>query len=131
MKALENAAIVLEDPSPPRPKPEREPSFNPYDGGPAKPARKGGATQPTAHRAELVAEPRVNTVPTKTGSFNITRLRYKAAFDAYRTISSRHSALLRSGGELSQQQRADEERATAELKVARDDMNAASSRLAY
>ena len=36
LKALENAAIVIEEPAPPVPQPEPEPSFNPYDKGPAK-----------------------------------------------------------------------------------------------
>lgn len=73
----------------------------------------------------------MNAVVNKTGSFNITRLRYKAAFDAYWTIASRHSTLLKSGGQLSKQQLAEQERAAAELKVARNDMNAAASRLDY
>jgi hypothetical protein len=44
MKALENAAIVLEEDAPAAPQPEREPSFNPYDRGPARSTRKGGTT---------------------------------------------------------------------------------------
>ena len=44
LKALENAAIVIDEPAPPAPQPERERSFNPYDRGPGKPARKGGPT---------------------------------------------------------------------------------------
>jgi hypothetical protein len=35
LKALENAAIVIEPPAPPVPEPEPEPSFNPYDRAPA------------------------------------------------------------------------------------------------
>lgn len=40
MKALEGAAIVLEPPPAAVPPPEPEPSYNPYDRGPAKPGRK-------------------------------------------------------------------------------------------
>lgn len=40
LRALEGAAIVIEEPAAPAPQPEPEPSFNPYDRGPAKPARK-------------------------------------------------------------------------------------------
>lgn len=40
LRALEGAAIVIEEPAGPAPPPEPEPSFNPYDRGPAKPARK-------------------------------------------------------------------------------------------
>ena len=40
LKARENAAIVIEEAAPPVPEREPEPSFNPYDRGPPKPARK-------------------------------------------------------------------------------------------
>jgi hypothetical protein len=40
MKALENAAIVIDEPAPRAPEPKPEPSYNPYDRGPAKPPRK-------------------------------------------------------------------------------------------
>ena len=40
LKALENAAIVLEEPAPPIPQPEPEPSYNPYEKGAPKPGRK-------------------------------------------------------------------------------------------
>lgn len=73
----------------------------------------------------------MNTVVNQTGSFNITRLRYKAALDAYSTITRRHAALTNRGGLLSEQQRAEEQRAAAALRVARDEMNAAASRLDY
>jgi hypothetical protein len=73
----------------------------------------------------------VNTAANKTGRYSITRLRYKAAFDAYWTIASRHSALLKNGDRISQQQRTQQERAAADLKAARDAMNAAASRLDY
>jgi hypothetical protein len=36
LKALENAAIVVEPPPPAVPEPEPEPSFNPYDRNTAK-----------------------------------------------------------------------------------------------
>ncbi len=39
LKALENAAIVLEEPAPAVPQPEPEPSYNPYDRGTPKPGR--------------------------------------------------------------------------------------------
>ncbi len=40
LRALEGAAIVIEQPAAAPPQPEPEPSFNPYDRGPAKPNRK-------------------------------------------------------------------------------------------
>ena len=40
LKALENAAIVIEEPARPAPQPEPEPSYNPYDTGAPKPDRK-------------------------------------------------------------------------------------------
>jgi hypothetical protein len=40
LKALENAAIVIEEPPRPAPPPEPEPSYNPYDRGTPKPGRK-------------------------------------------------------------------------------------------
>jgi len=40
LKALENAAIVIDAPAPPAAQPKREPGYNPYDTGPAKPKRK-------------------------------------------------------------------------------------------
>ena len=39
LKALDNAAIVIDEP-PPLEQPKREPGYNPYDTGPAKPKRK-------------------------------------------------------------------------------------------
>jgi hypothetical protein len=40
MKALEHAAIVIEEPAPPLPPPAREPGYNPYNKEPVKPSRK-------------------------------------------------------------------------------------------
>ena len=40
LRALEGAAIVIEEPAAPAAPPEPEPSFNPYDRGPTKPAGK-------------------------------------------------------------------------------------------
>ena len=40
LKALENAAIVIDEPAPPAAQPKRDPGYNPYDTGPAKPVRK-------------------------------------------------------------------------------------------
>jgi hypothetical protein len=73
----------------------------------------------------------VTTVANKTGSFNITRLRYKAAFDAHQAVVKRHAELTNSGAILSEQQRSEEQRAADELRLARDEMNAAASRLDY
>ena len=39
LKALENAAIVLEEPAPSVPQPDPEPSYNPYDRSTPKPSR--------------------------------------------------------------------------------------------
>lgn len=65
----------------------------------------------------------------ETNRFNILRLRYKAAFDAYRAIANRNSERLNNGGKLSEQERAEEERAAAELQTARDRLMASTSRL--
>jgi hypothetical protein len=73
----------------------------------------------------------VKSVVNKTGSFNITRLRYKAAFDAYQAVAKRHAAITNTGAALSEQQRAEEQRAADELRIAREEMNAAASRLDY
>ncbi len=40
LKALENAAIAIDEPAPPTTQPKREPGYNPYDTAPAKPGRK-------------------------------------------------------------------------------------------
>jgi hypothetical protein len=64
-----------------------------------------------------------------TNVFNVLRLRYKVAFDSYRAISTRNAELLRNGGELSEQARADEDRAAAALKEARDELMAATARI--
>ncbi len=40
LKALDNAAIVIDEPAPPVEQPKREPGYNPYDTVPAKPKRK-------------------------------------------------------------------------------------------
>jgi hypothetical protein len=40
MRALEDAAIVVEEPVPQAPPPTRPPGYNPYDKEPAKPHRK-------------------------------------------------------------------------------------------
>ena len=40
LKALDNAAIVIDEPAPPIEQHKREPGYNPYDTGPAKPRRK-------------------------------------------------------------------------------------------
>jgi hypothetical protein len=64
-----------------------------------------------------------------TSRFNILRLRYKAAFDAYQTIAARNAAVLNNGGKLSVQDRTDEERATCDLETARDELMASTARL--
>ena len=64
-----------------------------------------------------------------TSRFNILRLRYKAAFDAYQTIATRNAAVLNNGGNLSERDRADEERATCDLETARDELMASTARL--
>jgi len=61
----------------------------------------------------------------ETNRFNVLRLRYKAAFDAFRSIATRNGERANSGAEPSEQDRAAEERAAAALKKARDDLIAA------
>ena len=61
----------------------------------------------------------------ETNRFNVLRLRYKAAFDALRAIATRNGECATSGVEPSAQDLADEQRAVAELKKARDDLMAA------
>ena len=61
----------------------------------------------------------------ETNRFNVLRLRYKAAFDAFRCIVTRNGEQATSGIEPSAQDLADEERAAAALKKARDDLMAA------
>lgn len=60
-----------------------------------------------------------------TSRFNILRLRYKSAFDAYRAIVNRHAEVLSAGHALSDEQRLDEQRAAAELDSLRDELRAA------
>jgi len=64
-------------------------------------------------------------VVSETNRFNVLRLRYKAAFDAFRSIATRNGQRANSGAEPSEQDRAAEERAAAALKKARDDLIAA------
>jgi len=40
LRALENAAIVMEELASPVPEPKPDPTYNPYDTGTAKPGRK-------------------------------------------------------------------------------------------
>jgi hypothetical protein len=61
----------------------------------------------------------------ETNRFNVLRLRYKAAFDAFRSVATRNGEQATSGIEPSAQDLADEERAAAALKKARDDLMAA------
>src|SRR5688572_25388327 len=58
----------------------------------------------------------------QTNRINVLRLRYKAAFDAHRTIAMRNADLVERGIALSDQQREDEKRAAAELIKASDEM---------
>ena len=62
----------------------------------------------------------------ETNRFNELRLRYKAPFDAFRSIATRNGERANSGTEPSEQDLAAEERAAAALKKARDDLMAAS-----
>ena len=64
-----------------------------------------------------------------TSRFNILRLRYKAAFDAYQTIATRNAAVLNNGGKLSDQDHTEEERAACDLETARDGLMASTARL--
>ncbi|HEY3517195.1 MAG TPA: hypothetical protein VGL98_09140 [Gammaproteobacteria bacterium] len=61
----------------------------------------------------------------ETNRFNVLRLRYKAAFDAFRSIATRNGEQATSGIEPSEEDLAAEQRAAAELKRARDDLMAA------
>ena len=61
----------------------------------------------------------------ETNRFNVLRLRYKAAFDAFKSVATRNGERATSGSEPSAQDLADEERAAAALKKARDDLMAA------
>jgi len=63
-----------------------------------------------------------------TSRFNILRLRYKAAFDAYQALANRNAQLLINGRTLSEQQRVEEERAAADLQSIRDQLMASTSR---
>lgn len=40
LKALENAAIVIDEPAAAAPPPERPPGYNPYDAGPEPPRKR-------------------------------------------------------------------------------------------
>ena len=66
---------------------------------------------------------------TETNRFNVLRLRYKAAFDAYQVTAARNAAVLNRGGALSAQERADEEHAAANLETARDELMTSTARL--
>jgi hypothetical protein len=65
------------------------------------------------------------TVVNETNRFNVLRLRYKAAFDAFRSIATRNGESATSGVEPSEQDLATEQRAAAELKKARANLVAA------
>jgi hypothetical protein len=66
---------------------------------------------------------------TETSRFNVLRLRYKAAFDACRAIANRNAQVLIDGGVLSEEQIAEEDRATAELEKVRAQLMASTARL--
>jgi hypothetical protein len=66
---------------------------------------------------------------TETARFNILRLRYKMALDAAKAVAVRNAKILSNGGELSEQERAEEVRAAEELQHASDQMMASTSRL--
>ena len=64
-----------------------------------------------------------------TGRFNTLRLRYKAIFDAAAAVARRNSGVLKNGGQLTEEQRSDEERAIENLEAARQALLEATSRL--
>ena len=64
-----------------------------------------------------------------TSRFNIVRLRYRAAFDAYQTISARNAETVSKGGEPSEQDLVAERTAADDLNKARDAMMAARAHL--
>lgn len=61
----------------------------------------------------------------ETNRFNTLRLRYRAAFDAYRTIATRHAEALSFGRGLSREEQMAEERAAAALEKVREAIKAA------
>jgi hypothetical protein len=65
----------------------------------------------------------------ETNRFNVLRLRYKAAFDAYAAIANRNADIVRNGGSPSAEERAEEERAAADLQAVRDKLMASTARL--
>lgn len=54
-----------------------------------------------------------------TKRFNVLRLKYKAAFDAYHAIVERNAELRKKGTSPSEQERIDEDRSSADLVAAR------------
>jgi hypothetical protein len=65
----------------------------------------------------------------ETRQINVRRLRYKAAFDKYWAIAKRNAELIKNGGQPSEEEVADEERAAKDLQTARDELTASTSRL--
>lgn len=63
-----------------------------------------------------------------TDRFNLLRMRYKTALDAYHSIAARNAAQLTDGRRPSEQELADERRAAADLQIARDNLMAANRR---
>jgi hypothetical protein len=65
----------------------------------------------------------------ETKRVNVLRLRYKAAFDAYWAIAKRNAQLLKLGRQPSAEEVADEDRAAADLRAARNELIVSPERL--